>query len=164
MRGIPQIYYGDEIGMPGGGDPDNRRDFPGGFPGDPRDAFTSPGQSPEEREIFAHVHALLRLRQEHTALRVGKLSFVFSDDQTYAFLRESSGEIDRGKTGQGERLLMVMNNGDLARTIELDIRDTPIAGAHAVTTLMGTGEAELTAGRQVRVLVSARSLNIYRVD
>jgi neopullulanase len=164
MRGIPQIYYGDEIGMPGGGDPDNRRDFPGGFPGDPRDAFTSPGQSPEEREIFAHVHALLRLRQEHTALRVGKLSFVFSDDQTYAFLRESYREIDRGKTGQGERLLMVMNNGDAARTIELDIRDTPIALAHGVTPLMGTGEVELTAGRQVRVLVPARSLNIYRVD
>jgi glycosidase len=34
MRGMPQIYYGDEIGMPGGNDPDNRQDFPGGFPGD----------------------------------------------------------------------------------------------------------------------------------
>src|SRR6202000_2764432 len=33
VRGIPQLYYGDEIGIPGGGDPDNRRDFPGGFPG-----------------------------------------------------------------------------------------------------------------------------------
>jgi len=29
LRGIPELYYGDEIGMPGGGDPDNRRDFPG---------------------------------------------------------------------------------------------------------------------------------------
>jgi glycosidase len=33
-RGIPMIYYGDEIGMRGGGDPDNRRDFPGGWPED----------------------------------------------------------------------------------------------------------------------------------
>jgi glycosidase len=31
MRGMPQIYRGDEIGMPGGPDPDDRRDFPGGF-------------------------------------------------------------------------------------------------------------------------------------
>jgi glycosidase len=163
MRGIPQIYYGDEIGMPGGGDPDNRRDFPGGFPGDQRDAFTSRGQSPEEQEIFAHVRALLHLRQQHPALRAGKLSLVFSDDQTYAFVRESSGEIDRTKTGPGERLLMVMNNSDAPRTIELDIADTPIADAHALSSLMGTGEAELLAGHQVRVPVPARSLNIYRV-
>ena len=40
MRGVPQLYAGDEIAMPGGDDPDNRRDFPGGFPGDTRNAFT----------------------------------------------------------------------------------------------------------------------------
>jgi glycosidase len=34
-RGIPLIYYGDEIAMPGEGDPDNRRDFPGGWLSDP---------------------------------------------------------------------------------------------------------------------------------
>ena len=33
-RGTPLVYYGDEIGLRGGGDPDNRRDFPGGFAGD----------------------------------------------------------------------------------------------------------------------------------
>jgi glycosidase len=39
MRGLPELYYGDEIGMTGGNDPDNRRDFPGGFPGDKQNAF-----------------------------------------------------------------------------------------------------------------------------
>ena len=43
LRGTPQLYYGDEIGLPGDDDPDNRRDFPGGFPGDPKNAFTSRG-------------------------------------------------------------------------------------------------------------------------
>ncbi len=38
-RGIPQIYYGDELGMTVGHDPDNRKDLPGGFPGDKRDKF-----------------------------------------------------------------------------------------------------------------------------
>ena len=33
-RGIPQLYYGEEIAMTGGHDPDNRKDFPGGFSGD----------------------------------------------------------------------------------------------------------------------------------
>jgi len=43
LRGIPELYYGDEIGMPGGGDPDNRRDFPGGWTDDPKNAFTEAG-------------------------------------------------------------------------------------------------------------------------
>src|SRR6185295_13460437 len=44
-RGTPLVYYGDEIALPGGGDPDNRRDFPGGFPGDARSAFESGSRS-----------------------------------------------------------------------------------------------------------------------
>src|SRR5258708_9728735 len=47
-RGIPMIYYGDEIGMRGGDDPDNRRDFPGGFPADAHNAFEAAGRTPEE--------------------------------------------------------------------------------------------------------------------
>ena len=57
MRGIPQLYYGDEIAMPGGEDPDNRHDFPGGFPGDQNDAFTSAGRTPEQQDVFAHVQS-----------------------------------------------------------------------------------------------------------
>src|SRR5205085_654538 len=37
IRGTPEIYSGEEIAMEGGDDPDNRRDFPGGFGGDARD-------------------------------------------------------------------------------------------------------------------------------
>jgi neopullulanase len=39
VRGIPQLYSGEEIAMKGKEDPDNRRDFPGGFPADSRSAF-----------------------------------------------------------------------------------------------------------------------------
>ena len=44
VRGIPQLYYGEEIAMEGKDDPDNRRDFPGGFPGDARNAFDRSGR------------------------------------------------------------------------------------------------------------------------
>jgi glycosidase len=69
LRGIPELYYGDEIGMPGGGDPDNRRDFPGGWPEDEHNAFLRQGRTPEQEQIFETVQTLLRLRQEHEALR-----------------------------------------------------------------------------------------------
>src|SRR5262249_44228345 len=48
LRGIPQLYYGDEIGMMGGDDPDNRHDFPGGWGDDPRNAFESSGRTLEQ--------------------------------------------------------------------------------------------------------------------
>jgi len=45
-RGIPTIYYGDEIAMPGGADPDNRHDFPGAWPKDPHNGFHASGRTP----------------------------------------------------------------------------------------------------------------------
>src|SRR5262249_55232169 len=60
-RGTPLVYYGDEIAMRGGGAPDNRRDFPGGFPGDARNAFVASGRTPDEEAVFAHVRKLLSL-------------------------------------------------------------------------------------------------------
>ncbi|MGA8763279.1 MAG: alpha-amylase family glycosyl hydrolase [Candidatus Sulfotelmatobacter sp.] len=159
LRGIPEIYYGDEIGMPGGDDPDNRRDFPGGFPGDKRDAFTSEGRTSAEQSVFTHVRDLLRMRHEHPALRGGELVHFFGDDQVLAYIRQYAG----GPGGPAEQLLMVMNNADQPRTVEFDISDTPIATTRSVTTLMGTGEAERVNGPRIRVPVAPRSLGIYQL-
>src|SRR5271170_3394440 len=82
LRGIPELYYGDEIAMSGGDDPDNRRDFPGGWPDDRQNAFTREGRTPEQEEIFEYVQTLLRLRREHGALRGGKLWHLASDDSS----------------------------------------------------------------------------------
>ena len=68
-RGAPLIYYGDEIGMLGGGDPENRRDFPGGFPGDKRNAFEAAERTPEQQAVWSHVQRLLTIRRERPDLR-----------------------------------------------------------------------------------------------
>jgi glycosidase len=159
LRGIPEIYYGDEIGMAGGDDPDNRRDFPGGFPGDKHNAFTSEGRTPEEQAVFAHVRDLLHLRQQHPALRRGKLIHIFGDDQAVAYVRQYAG----GPDDSAEQLLVVMNNADQARALELSLTDTPMATARSATKLMGAGEAELN-GLRIKVPVAARSLVIYQLN
>lgn len=159
LRGIPEIYYGDEIGMAGGDDPDNRRDFPGGFPGDKHDAFTPEGRTPAEQSVFTHVRDLLHLRQQHAALRRGELIHIFSDDQVLAYLRQCG-----GPNGSTEQLLVVMNNADQSRTVELNISDTPIAKARSITTLMGTGQAELVNGPGIEVPLASRSLSIYQLN
>ncbi|MGH9643042.1 MAG: alpha-amylase family glycosyl hydrolase [Terriglobales bacterium] len=152
MRGIPQIYYGDEIGLPGGDDPDNRRDFPGGFPGDRSNAFTAAGRTPEQQDIFNYVHALLDLRQHHPALRAGKQWHIGWDDSYYAFLRESA----------GEKLFVVYNNDANTRTLEIPVSDTPLEGAHGLQPLFGGASAELKDGK-VLISLPAQTIAIFTV-
>ncbi len=90
VRGTPCIYYGDEIGMQGGDDPDNRRDFPGGWPGDPRSAFERSGRTPEENAVWDHVQELTGLRAKWEPLRRGKLMDLGVSDHTWIYAREST--------------------------------------------------------------------------
>ncbi|HZS08872.1 MAG TPA: alpha-amylase family glycosyl hydrolase [Blastocatellia bacterium] len=110
-RGIPQLYYGDEIAMRGGGDPDNRRDFPGGWPGDSHNAFEASGRTAEENGVFEHVKKLLKLRREMTELREGRLRHLYISDQCYIFQREA---------GAGGNSIVAINNGSQPVSVEVE--------------------------------------------
>jgi glycosidase len=150
LRGIPQIYYGDEIGMPGGGDPDNRRDFPGGWTGDSNDAFTPSGRTREQQEIFSYVQSFLNLRREHSALRGGRLWHLASDESSYVFLRES----------EEERLAVAFNNADQPRELRIPVNETPAQKATDVKILFGEAKAEFN-GKEIRMTMPAQSLSIF---
>lgn len=152
LRGIPQIYSGDEIAMPGGDDPDNRRDFPGGFPGDPRNAFTASGRTTEQQDVFAYVQSLLALRKDHAALRTGKHWHIGWDDNYYAFLRELP----------EEKLLVVYSNAPNTREINISVENTPLEAAHQLQTILGDTSAELVAGK-VRVSLPSQTLAVFNV-
>lgn len=152
LRGIPQIYSGDEIGMPGGADPDNRRDFPGGFPGDPHNAFTASGRTPEQQNVFAHVQSLLALRQAHPALRMGRQWHIGWDESYYAFLRELP----------EEKLLVVYNNSTASRDLKIPLADTPLQGAQHLELLFGSAAAGV-AGDEVQVTLASRALAVFTV-
>ncbi|MBA3439343.1 MAG: cyclomaltodextrinase N-terminal domain-containing protein [Pyrinomonadaceae bacterium] len=110
-RGVPQLYYGDEIAIHGGPDPDNRRDFPGGFPGDARDAFTREGRTFDEQIVFEHVQKLARLRRELEPLRRGTLINLYVAEQQYAYAR----------TTPQQTVLIIFNNDSKTATIEFDV-------------------------------------------
>ncbi len=100
MRGIPQLYYGEEIAITGGHDPDNRKDFPGGFPGDARDAFTKDGRTADEQRIFVWTREWIKLRREEKALRTGKTVDLFYDADTYDFTKEHAGSTRSSADGR----------------------------------------------------------------
>jgi neopullulanase len=149
LRGIPELYYGDEIGMAGGGDPDNRRDFPGGWREDARNAFTEEGRTREQQELFSYVQGILKLRHEHVALSSGRLWHLFSDESSYVIARES----------EEERVLVIFNNSK-ARAIDASLRDTPLQGFASATRLFGEAGVKL-AGTEAHIDAPTQSLSIF---
>jgi len=121
-RGTPIIYYGDEIAMPGGGDPDNRRDFPGGFPADSRNAFTPEGRTAEENEVWNHVALLARLRRELEPLRRGRTMDLLDEEQQMAYARVTD----------EEAVLVVINNEQKPVRVSFDVSMIKPFGENAV--------------------------------
>jgi glycosidase len=111
-RGIPQLYYGDEIGMDGGGDPDNRRDFPGGWPGDGRDAFSAEGRTKSENKIHDHVKRLLEVRATTPALRGGSTTFLGVVGGTMSYVRQRD----------DQKALVVFNLASSQQTVRVPVR------------------------------------------
>jgi glycosidase len=90
MRGVPQIYYGTEILMANPGTTDHgiiRSDFPGGWAGDSKNAFTGEGLSASEKEAQAFVHKLLNWRRDKTVIHSGDLTHFRPDNGTYVYFR-----------------------------------------------------------------------------
>jgi neopullulanase len=153
LRGIPELYYGDEIGMPGGGDPDNRRDFPGGWVGDANDAFTESGRTREQHEIFSYIRELLQIRRAHAALHGGQLWHLASDESAYVFLRES----------EEEGIVVAFNNSEKTRELQIPLKGTPLGNKESMSLLLGGAKAELI-GRELHISVPAQSLSILLVN
>ncbi|MEM1270928.1 MAG: alpha-amylase family glycosyl hydrolase [Bacteroidota bacterium] len=155
-RGIPQILYGNEINMMGDeSHVELRADFPGGWPGDERDAFTEAGRTAEENDIFNFTRALLNARLEHPALTEGELvqwpSNAWGPD-VYRYLRHTD----------DETVAVLVNGNDEPMALTLSGMEPYLAGCPVLTDLLtGTthdpadGEIDVPAGG-VAVALCAR--------
>jgi glycosidase len=88
-QGVPQIYYGEEVGRPGGDWPDNRSDMPWG------DRKIQPGAGePRDEALRADYKKLIAVRRAHKALSRGLHTSLSSDGDLLVFLRhdEASGD------------------------------------------------------------------------
>jgi glycosidase len=97
--GIPLIYYGDEVGLAGAGDPDNRRMMPTAL-------------NANRQELLGRVQELGKLRREIRALRHGSRKELWLDDDVYVYVRDA---------GPGEAAIVAMNKGAEPRTVEVQI-------------------------------------------
>lgn len=102
VRGIPQVYYGSEIGMKGNkanGDPDIRHDFPGGWSGDANNAFNATGRNAEQQKYFDFTSKLFNWRKSNPAVHFGKMTHYLPENNVYVYFRQL-----------GENIVMVAIN------------------------------------------------------
>lgn len=100
IPGVPVIYYGDEIGMTGAADPDNRRMMR--FDNDLNEY---------EKQMFKDVSKLIRFRGDHSALRHGDFLTLQADKNIYAYLRSD----------MNERILVILNKSEKEQQVNLTL-------------------------------------------
>ena len=113
VRGIPQLYYGGEIGMQGNkndGDGDIRRDFPGGWNGDSNDAFTNSGRTKTQQDYFNFTSKLLNWRKNSEVIQKGKTTHYIPENNVYVYFRYND----------KKSVMVVINNNPKEQTIPLN--------------------------------------------
>jgi len=167
LRGTPQLYSGDEIGMTGGADPDNRHDFPGGFGGDAKNALTKAGRSATEEDVFAWTSSLLALRKAHPSLQTGLEQNLFSDEDSFAFVRtlEDAGcSSDHSPDPLKERFLIVVNKAQHRKQLDLPMEETGLGGCTEFQTASpGTGTAPVVSSGKLHLAEPPESIIQYEV-
>jgi len=152
-RGTPLIYYGDEVAMRGGGDPHNRADFPGGFPGDSQNAFEAGSRTPEQAEVFNHVQQLLQLRRALEPLRRGEMLPLLASSDVLVYARTSPQGI----------VLVAMNNGREQFKLDLGVSLLRLADGTRFQHRLGqSGDVAVNGGRLQLLLRPRESVLLSR--
>ena len=148
-RGVPQLYYGDELALEGGDEPTTRGDFPGGFGGDARNAFSAGGRTKDQQELFEYIKRLTTLRREYEVLRTGELVNLYVSEQQYAYAR-------RGPSGA---VIVVINNDNDTASIEFDVSRLAMRGVFKDQ--LGVSQPVQTVDGKMRVSLPKRSAAIF---
>lgn len=131
--GVPGVYYGDEVGLEGGPDPDNRRCMPW-------------DETRWDHQTLAAYRELLALRRRSPALRRGRLEVLHAEGDVLAFLRE----------GGGESIVVAVNRGRRAAIVELP----RVLAARGWSGAFGDGEL-LKAGTRLVLNVPSRGAAVF---
>jgi glycosidase len=170
LPGVPQLYYGDEIGLLGGADPDNRRDMPSwAFTADER-ARAAPAATetlPEPAQTWALTRSLVALRASNSALAHGAYVELW---------RQNGGPNVLGylRSDDRERVLVLLHNGaNESGALNVPLRGNSrisaadraaFADGRRWTSVVALGGAPTTidiTGGALPVRLPARSAGVY---
>jgi neopullulanase len=164
-RGMPQLYAGDEIAMKGGDDPDNRRDFPGGFPDAAQDAFTQAGRTAEQQVEFAWIAGLAKLRREHAALECGGEQVLAANADWLVTLRDMGHQrAERCEAqGRGERVVVALHRGSGTAALDVPTKETWAQGCRVSQPLLGAGQVS-SSGEGIHLSLNGNDVLIAECE
>lgn len=154
IRGIPQVYYGDEILMDNTPHHKNdgliRSDFPGGWKGDTVNAFTGEGLSAPARAVQTFLKQLLNWRKKNPVIAHGRTLHFAPFDGVYAYFR-----YDKEKT-----VMVVMNRND---------REVRVDPTRFAETLKGRTHAlDVFSGKQVdlssAITIPPKTASLFEIN
>jgi len=152
-RGIPQIYYGTEIGMIGGEDHGRiREDFPGGFKGDNRNAFTPEGRTKEENQLFDEIKQLLFLRKKYPALALGKMTHFPVIDEMYAYL----------KSNNAQKILVLVNGNESERKVNVPVAEKYLKNVKSIIDLKSGTKIDVTQNKNL--ILGPMQVGLYLIE
>jgi alpha-glucosidase len=94
--GAPTIYYGDEVGLTGWTDPDNRRPYPWGH---------------ENTDILSYYKVMIDIHKKYKVIATGSLDYLYLENGLLCY----------GRWNNDEKLVVLVNNNDTARTVEVPV-------------------------------------------
>lgn len=94
--GAPTIYYGDEAGLCGWTDPDNRRAFPWGR---------------EDMELIEYHKALIRIHKSYQAIKTGSILFLLGEYNLISF----------GRFDDADKIVVIINRGEEERQVKIPV-------------------------------------------
>ena len=135
--GAPTLYYGDEAGVCGFTDPDNRRTYPWGH---------------EDMELLNFYKVMIAVHKKYKMLRSGSLKFLWNDYQGLCYARFS----------HTEQMIIVLNNRDEGRDVMIEVWPAGISRLEETvfTRLVQSSQEGYTDHRK-QILCQAGSLNLY---
>jgi glycosidase len=112
MRGIPQLYYGDEFALAGDGSQHSnvRLDFAGGWTGDSINHFQTGQLTGRTDTAFRFLQNLLRWRKTSEAITKGNFIHYLPEDNVYVYFRKAEKEL----------VMVVVNGNPQPKTLKLD--------------------------------------------
>ncbi|MDI6884568.1 MAG: alpha-amylase family glycosyl hydrolase, partial [Hadesarchaea archaeon] len=137
--GVPCIYYGDEVGLTGGGDPECRKTYP----------WEDLGGNPD-MQMFEHHKKLIEIRMRYPVLRTGSLKTLKVDDGAHIYVL--------GRKLGDQVAVLIYNNGSSAENVTVDLGELAPAGTKFIDVL--NENREYTAGNGLTLTTDGMWANI----
>ncbi len=119
--GAPTIYYGDEAGLCGWTDPDNRRTYPWGR---------------EDFELIEFHRYMIRIHKHNTAIKTGALKSLYKDYNVIAY----------GRFDEHNQVVVVVNNNDDYKDVQIPVWEAGVTGNVSIDRVMKTNAKGYNAG------------------